>query len=97
MSFKTIRKAFAAALTAFAAAFATAYANVGWPGWDAIGGMAIFAAVAGLTTWAVPNARPPLPESYAKPPSLTPAAAAALASLQAEKTARRPGARPGAW
>lgn len=61
----TIRKAVAAALTAFLAALATAYAAHGWPGWTALGGMAIFAALAGLATWAVPNARP-VPDTVAR-------------------------------
>lgn len=58
MTVATIRKALVATLSAFLAGFAVAYANGGWPGWSALGGMAIFAAVAGLATWAVPNARP---------------------------------------
>lgn len=54
------------ALVAFAAAFLSAFAPMwaqrsGWPGWDAAGGCAIFAALSALAVWAVPNARPPTP------------------------------------
>lgn len=58
MNVKECRKALVAFLGAFLSAFATVWAQrSGWPGWGALGGCAIFAAVAGLATWAVPNAR----------------------------------------
>ena len=57
-----IRKALVAFLGAFLSALAPMWAQrSGWPGWDAVGGCAIFAAVAALAVWAVPNARPPAP------------------------------------
>lgn len=57
-----IRKALVAFAGAFLSAFATMWAQrSGWPGWGAVGGCAIFAAVAALAVWAVPNAKEPAP------------------------------------
>lgn len=58
MTISQIRKALVAFLGAFLSALAPMWAQRhGWPGWDALGGCAIFAAVTALAVWAVPNAR----------------------------------------
>ena len=53
-----IRKALVAFVGAFLSSLATAWAAQGtFPGWSAVGAIAVGAAVVGVGTWAVPNAR----------------------------------------
>lgn len=58
MTIAQIRKALVATLGAFLSALTTAWLAQGkFPGWSAVGAIALGAAAVGLGTWATPNAR----------------------------------------